>query len=188
MSIFGIKGFGPVTVIRPKIVAPCNAGAEARGSARGAAPRSLPHATITSRALTTEAIARLIVPLLVLGGRTCTQGRQKGCVPTVDVPAELDRTVLVGPGGPIEQVDRNRFGQRHGAVHRLAQRAQQRVAIPPWIRPEQIQGELDRPLNPDAAMAEVPLRFLEQRPRGRVVQVDVVLVEKQERKSTRPNS
>src|ERR1044072_3274848 len=110
MSIFGIKGFVSVNVIRPEIVAPCNAGAEAGVSARGAAPRSLPHATITSRALTTEAIARLIVPLLVLGGRTCTQGRQKGCVPTVDVPAELDRTVLVGPGGPIEQVDRDRCG------------------------------------------------------------------------------
>src|SRR6185437_1280328 len=61
MSIFGMTGFVPVNVILPVIVAPSIAGAEAGVSARGAAARSLPHATITSRPQTTEALARLIV-------------------------------------------------------------------------------------------------------------------------------
>ena len=120
-----------------------------------------------------------VCPLL-FGWRECSQGRQEGSVLIVDIPAELDRTVLVSPGSPVKQVDRYRFRQPYAAVHRLVQLAQDCFAIPVWILLKQIHGQLNRLLDPDASMTEVSLRLLEQRARRGVVKIDVELIGKHE--------
>src|SRR3990170_2637971 len=83
--------------------------------------------------------------LLVAGGRR-PQRPPEGCVLIVDIPAELDRPVPVGPRRPVQQVDRYRLRERHRAVHGLVQRTQERLGIPSRILAEEQRGELDRPL------------------------------------------
>jgi hypothetical protein len=97
----------------------------------------------------------------------------------VQVAAELHGTVLVDPGGEVEDVDRQRMGKIDGLV-----RARGDLLLKLLRRPlgtlQEIVREIHRSFQPDAAVAQVPLGFGEQVVGRRVVEVDVVLVREHE--------
>ena len=97
--------------------------------------------------------------------RGCSQRLPQWCVPILDVAAKLDRAVLTP----------RRSNRASGSAS--ARAAEPRGLLRPPSAPTivsgvqrgfsryQIRGERDRVLDPDASMAEVPLRFVEQRAR-----------------------
>src|SRR4029079_9416630 len=90
----------------------------------------------------------------------------------VDVAAEIGAAVL-DPGGEISDVDRQLTGQVYDRVLATDDRPVDALPIPARHVGEHFFGEVQRPRQADAAMAEGTVDLLEQAARRRVMQIDV---------------
>src|SRR5882762_7055907 len=72
-------------------------------------------------------------------------------------------------------MNRYRPGQIDGALGAFVQRALDRCAIPAAL-PHEVHGEIERLLDADAAVTEVPLCLIEHTTRRRVMEIDVVAI------------
>src|SRR6185503_6024229 len=91
----------------------------------------------------------------------------------VDISPELDSTVGIGPGSPIEQMHRQRLPKAHRPLSFFVQCLSNGFTSPARIASQQILRQLDGLLDSNAPMTQVALASREQPARGSVMEVHV---------------